>query len=342
MTEILIPKKNLIIDASVLSSLMSCGTFTDLRYNHNFVSLDGKSNSLEVGSLVHKILEVYRKGMINRLRRQDAIDTAFLAGEMYIRGCQFCTDFVSSHGDDTNITLGQEALFHEGEHRCTSKCIMKPQCGHQIDEYPGLQNTPQESTSSPNKIGWKWALETVQQYFDYYKNDSWVTLEAEVTKGEVLYEDEDIRILWKAKLDWVVDTNQGIYPVDTKTMKQRRDSVSLNNQFIGQCLIMKTRNIFIDKIGFQTSLEPKDKFSRPAISYTSDRLIEWQSVTLPFWGKMYQMYQETGYWPQNFTHCENKYGMCQFKSVCEADRGMREEELKLHFRVGKVWEPFDD
>lgn len=318
MTEILIPKKNLIIDASVLSSLMSCGTFTDLRYNHNFVSLDGKSNSLEVGSLVHKILEVYRKGLINRLRRQDAIDTAFLAGEMYIRGCQFCTDFVS---------------YHE---------YPKPQCGHQIDEYPGLQNTPQESTSSPNKIGWKWALETVQQYFDYYKNDSWVTLEAEVTKGEVLYEDEDIRILWKAKLDWVVDTNQGIYPVDTKTMKQRRDSVSLNNQFIGQCLIMKTRNIFIDKIGFQTSLEPKDKFSRPAVSYTADRLLEWQSVTLPFWGKMYQMYQETGYWPQNFTHCENKYGMCQFKSVCEADRGMREEELKLHFKIGKIWEPMED
>jgi len=334
MTDILIPsKKNIIIDASVLSSLMSCGTLTDLRYNHNFISLDGKSNSLEVGSLVHKVLEVYHKNMVNKIKRSDAISNAFLMGDTYIRGCSYCTDFEPIHD-----ILEMEKILND--HICLDKCILKPKCGHSPNEYPGLSNTPQESDRS--KTGWKWALTTLEQYFDYYKNDSWVTLEVEVVKKEILYEDDDIRIMWKAKLDRTVDTNQGIFPVDVKTMKVRRDTVSLNNQFIGQCLIMKTRNVIIDKIGFQTTLEPKDKFLRTVVPYSADRLLEWQSITLPYWCKMYVMYYETGYWPQNFTHCENKFGMCTFKGICESDRGMREEELKLHFKVGQAWEPSDD
>ena len=323
MTDILIPKKNVIIDASVLSSLMSCGTLTDLRYNHNFIPISGKSNSLETGSLVHKILETYHKNMVNRIKRDDAIANAFLIGETYVRGCQFCTDFVPSESQDDGYIQ-----------------ITRPKCGHQINEFPGMMNTPQESDRS--KVGWKWVFTTMEQYFDYYKNDSWVTLEVEVTKGEILYEDDECRVLWKAKLDRVVDTNQGIFPVDVKTMKMRRDTVSLNNQFIGQCLIMKTRNVVIDKIGFQTTLEPKDKFLRTIVSYSADRLIEWQSVTLPFWAKMYLMYQETGYWPQNFNSCEGKYGMCSYKEICESDRNMREETLKLHFKVGEKWEPMDE
>jgi hypothetical protein len=56
-----------------------------------------------------------------------------------------------------------------------------------------------------------------------YRNDYWVPLEVEVVKARILYEDEEIRILWKAKLDVIFDTNQGIYPCDHKTSKQRRD-----------------------------------------------------------------------------------------------------------------------
>ena len=310
-----IPKKNLIIDASIMSSLMSCGMLTDLRYNHNFISLDGKSNSLEVGSLVHKILEIFNKSIISGAKRSDAIQSSFVAGEMYVRGCQYCTDFEPT---ETEI---------------------KPLCGHTQNEYEGLKNTPQDNEK--NKVGWKWAFETMNQYFDFYKNDSWITLEAEVTKGEILYEDDDIRILWKAKLDRVVDTNQGILPVDVKTSKQNRNTLSLNNQFIGQCLLMKTRSMIIDKIGFQTTLEPKDKFSRVIMSYSADRLIEWQSITLPFWAKMYQMYQESEYWPQNFTHCDNKFGQCMYKGICESDRNMREEELQKNFKIGMKWDVFN-
>jgi hypothetical protein len=122
-------------------------------------------------------------------------------------------------------------------------------------------------------------------------------------------------------------------------MKQRRDNISLNNQFMGQCILMKTRNVIIDKIGFQTTLKPAEKFTRGPVSYSIDRLNEWQSEILPYWAYQMLSYAESGYWPPNFSHCENKFGNCTFVNICESDRGMREEEIKLNFIVGTKWNP---
>lgn len=281
MTEILIPKKNVILDSQVLSTLMSCARLTDFRFNYHFTSITGKSVSLEMGSIVHSFLENYYQNIINGVKKQDCIGFALIAAQEYA-----------------------------GSNEC--------------------QNSSPEDKS--------WALQTCEQYLDYYKNDYWTPLEVEVVKGEILYEDDEIRVMWKAKFDLISDTNQGIYPIDHKTMKQRRDTLTLNNQFIGQCILMKTRLMFVNKIGFQKSLKSEERFTRVSINYTLDRLIEWQSVILPYYAKLMLMYQESEYWPPNFTHCENKYGFCQFKEVCESDRGMREEILGNNYVVGPKWD----
>lgn len=323
-------KKNIILDATLLTSIMTCGRFTDLRFNHQLVSNSGKSNSLEVGSIVHKVLEVYYKSLINHLSKKDAIANGIIAGTLYVRGCEHCTDFTPTHHsiESTN----------EQEHVCNELCELKPKCGHPPNEYPGTKNTPPDSTSEPDRIGWKYALDTCEQYFEFYKGDHWIPLETEVVKREVLYEDDEIRIMWKAKLDLTVDTNQGIYSVDHKTMKQRRDTLSLNNQFIGQCILMKTRVAYVNKIGWQTSLKPEKKFLRVGVNYSADRLMEWQSEILPYWAYQLLQYNETGYWTPNFTHCEGKYGNCIFKEVCESDRNLREDVLKNSFIVGPKWD----
>lgn len=320
-------KKNIILDATTLTSIMNCARFTDLRFNHQLVQIGGKSNSLECGSIVHKVLEVAYRNMIHGIKRSDAIQNGLAAGEMYIKGCPFCTDF-TPHSIDKGIENGEQII----------ELIEKPSCNHPINEYPGVKNTPAESTSKPDRIGWKYALQTCEEYFDYYKSDFWTPLEVETVKRKLIYEDEEIRILWKAKLDWIIDNNQGQYPVDHKTMKQRRDSLSLNNQFMGQCIVIDTRNMFINKIGFQTSLKAEEKFTRVVMSYSSDRLIEFQSEIVPYWAYQLVQYNESGYWPPNYSNCEGKFGNCVFSDVCRADRGMRNEELKNNFIVGQKWD----
>lgn len=312
-------KKNVILDATILTSLMACPRMSDFRFNLSLQPIGGKSNSLECGSIVHKFLEVFYGCIINGVKREQAVGFGMAAAELYIRGCQHCTDFKPSPE------------------------IPKPVCGHKANDYPGVRNTPKDSTDKPKRTGWQYVLDTCDQYQQYYRNDHWVPLEVEVVKGEVLYEDDEVRILWKAKLDWTADTNQGIFPIDHKTMSQQRSTNSMNNQFMGQCMIMKTRQVIINKIGFQKTLPANEKFVRTPIPYTAARLLEWQSETLPYYAKLLLMYAETGHWPPNFTHCEGKYGNCNFyEHVCSSDPGMREENLRLNFVVGPEWNPTND
>jgi hypothetical protein len=201
-----------------------------------------------------------------------------------------------------------------------------------------VTNTPEESVRY--EVGWRFALDTCTQYFDFYKNDSFIPLSAEEVKGEIIYEDDEIRVLWKAKFDLIVDTNQnGIVSMDHKTFKQRRDKSSLSNQFLGQAILLKARNVIVNKIGLQSTVKIADRLTREVVSFSADRLIEWQSEILPYYAYKYVQYAESGYWPPDYTHCDTMFGPCMYKDVCQADRGMREEILKQNFTVAPVWDP---
>lgn len=324
-------KQSIVMDATYLTGLMNCARQVDFRHNMNLVSIKGKSNSLECGSIVHTYLESFYKNLIKGVSKPQAHEFGMVSAEMYIRGCPLCTGFTPSH----SCTGDVEMLITD--HICDENCILKPSCGHQVDQFPGVSQTEPESEGY--KIGWKWVLITCEQYYDHYKNDYWVPLEIEVVKAKVIYEDDVLRVLWKAKLDMVSDTNQGIYPVDHKTMKQNRDNTKLNNQFKGQCVLMDTRNVIINKIGFQKTLKPIDKFSREMISYSADALYEWASEIVPYYAHKVVEFNETGYWAPNYSNCDSKYGRCPFTEVCESDRGMREEVLKNNFITTAPWNP---
>jgi len=308
MTELLIPKKNIVIDATMFNTFLQCEQKLDLGFNRSFHSIRGKSNPLECGSIVHKILEVYYQSLIDGFGRDIAIANGMIAGQLYYTGCPDC--------------ISNTCKVHTGE------------------KYSGTVNVPLESEKKPyKKTGYNWIVETMGQYFDFYKNDHWIPLESERVRGKILYEDDEIRIYWKAKIDTLVDTNQSICPLDHKTMSQDRSTTPMNNQFMGQCLVTDTRMMIVNKIGFQTSLKPPEKFKRAVMTYSADKLMEWQSETLP--RHMYNLLNchETEYWPMRHTSCEDKYGKCQFHDVCNADKSLREDELKGNFVIGEKWDP---
>lgn len=345
--EIIIPsnKHNFVTDATLLSNIMKCSRYTDFKHNLNLQPIGGKGNSLEVGSIIHKFCEVYYKSQSQGLSKSQAFGFGISAAELYVAGCPLCTNFKPYKCDNcidgvVNIQDDLTNAFIKCK-KCDGKVLIeKPKCGHQIDEYPGLTNTPPESEGYV--VGWKHALQTCDEYAKFYSNDFWITVDVEVVKSKILYEDDEIRILFKSKLDWIVDTNQGIFPCDHKTMKQNRDQITLNNQFMGQCLIMSTKNVFINKIGLQKSLKPEDKFKRVNISYTSDRLLEWQSYILPYWCKQAIAWDEQGHYAPNFSNCESKFGKCEFYDVCSANPNMREDELRRLFVVGNEWNPTNE
>lgn len=292
--------KTISLDATVLTSLMGCARLTDFRFNKLQVRADGKSNSLEVGSLAHFILEHTNRALISGKNRIEAIQIGYAAGEEYIH----------PYSDESKY-------LDDKEHK-------------------GLLNTPEKSDK--HNIGWSYVFDTMRQYFDYWRDDTFIHLGAEETRGKIIFQDEEIQILWKAKFDDIIDTPSGVMSRDYKTMKQRRDTLDLNNQFMGQCICLGARQVLIDKIGFQTSLKPEEKFTRVIIPYSIDRLMEFAQEIVPYYARMLLAYNEAQTWPPNFTHCETKYGFCDYKEICQLDRSMRDEAFKINFKTGKVWD----
>ena len=298
MTEILIKKKNVIMDSQILSTLQACERLTDFRFNHNLQPITGKGNSLEAGWLMHKYLEAYYRSIKEGIRGQGAIDKAMAKGEIAIR-----------EGMDGN----------------------------------GLENTPVENEKHPNgqlsRVGSAYVIDTFLQYCQFYKNESWTPLEVEKVLNKVIYEDDTLRLMWKGKLDLITDTNQGIYPSDHKTMKQNRETLTLNNQFMGQCVLTEARAVIINKVGWQSSLKAEEKFKRVILSYSTARLIEWMDIAVYYANYLVSL-NEQDYWPPRFTHCD-KFAGCIFRGVCESDPNMRNEEINLHFKVCEPWDVSD-
>jgi len=310
LAEVVIKKKNIILDASMFTAYMKCARYFNFVYNMQLIDIDGKGNSLEAGSIVHAILEIYYTNLINGFSRSLSITAGMIAGEEYYFGCLDCKQ---------------------------NKCIKHKKS----DPYLGCKNVPLESDKYI--VGYNWIVKTMEMYFQHYMSDPFIPSESETVKGKVLYEDDEIRILWKAKIDVVVNVGQPkTVSMDHKSRKIDRKMGDIDNQFMGQCLIMGTNNMIINKIGFQSSLKPAEKFVRETMSYTSDRLNEWRNEILP--GKVYEFLSsiDLDKWDPRFTSCQNQYGFCDFYEVCRLDRGLREGKLKELFMVGPKWDPSNE
>jgi len=178
-------------------------------------------------------------------------------------------------------------------------------------------------------------------YVEFYRFERWVPLEVERPFRVVIYEDDDLRVIFQGKIDLIVDTGQISVPVDHKTESRRTEPIELNNQFMAYCYAAKSNNLIVNKIGFQKSLKAEDKFYRRMLSYEDDVLEEWKDETI-FKIRELLGYAEINYFPHRYTSCQDKYGKCIFHNVCHIGREARDMKLKSEFVVSEPWNPFKD
>lgn len=180
-------------------------------------------------------------------------------------------------------------------------------------------------------------IRTFKDYVAYYWGEHLVTLAVEQVGSKVLYEDEKLVILYDAKIDWIVRMkNCPVIPVDHKTSKRRGETIALSNQFMGYCWMLGVSNIMVNKIGLQRTLKPGEKFARPILSYPPSLIEAWRQNTI-WWVKQIKQFEETGFFPQNFTSCD-KYAGCIYRSVCEAPPETRVHTASQLFDIGEEWD----
>lgn len=181
-------------------------------------------------------------------------------------------------------------------------------------------------------------IRVFKEYVEHYWNEPHETLAVEQVGSKIMYEDAEFVLLYETKIDWIFRLKGvPVMPADHKHSKRRGPVHPLSNQFIGYCWMLNVHNIMVNKIGFQTSLKPSEKFERPIISYTRPVIDAWVQNTI-WWVKMLRFHQKMKVWPQNFTSCD-KYSGCIFQEVCHTTPDAR--VYKIHQLFKKADETWD-
>lgn len=180
-------------------------------------------------------------------------------------------------------------------------------------------------------------MNAFRDYTVFNANDAWDNiLSVEEVASKILYEDNDLIILYEGKIDLSIAlTNCPLMPIDHKTSKMRRDPNLLSNQFMGYCWLLDVNNIIENKIGFQKTLTPAEKFQRHTLSYSPPLLTEWKENSI-YWLKKYIYDSSNNFYPANYTSCD-KYSGCIYRDVCSSTADSREEKLTRMFNI-KKWD----
>ena len=183
-------------------------------------------------------------------------------------------------------------------------------------------------------------LDNMREYFAYYMNERWLPIDVERIHKKVIFEDDEIVILYVGKIDVsVTGESQDIplMPVDHKTYDRWFDPLSLENQFTGYAVLLDVKYITINKIGFQKSYTPDKKFRRVKLNYTEEKKHEWIHNTAAL-TKDLVFAMENNRYPMRRTQC-GLYGGCKAKPICEIDPRARDGIKEKMYRITEPWNP---
>ena len=89
--------------------------------------------------------------------------------------------------------------------------------------------------------------------------------------------------------------------------------------------------MIVNKIGFQKTKKPIERFTRPAYIYRPEILEEWK-LNVIYRVKQMIAYQEADYYPRNFTSCE-KFNGCYLQRFCTTSPGGREFLIGTEYKI---------
>lgn len=191
-------------------------------------------------------------------------------------------------------------------------------------------------------------LNNLLEFLKFIQASSWIPLAAEKHFRVKVYEDPvaRLRIYLTGRIDLILRSPQiSVLPVDNKTESERWFYTQMSNQFKIYCIATETNILGVQRIGFQKTVKPEEKFKMEMLPFDPDVLEEWRTVTLPHYVLRLIECYEKDFWPMNSTSCVHGHFKCEFsdgrdhKGICNVSRSVREQKLLRYFKIGEPWDP---
>lgn len=173
-------------------------------------------------------------------------------------------------------------------------------------------------------------LEVLEEHYDYWRvADQNLRIKAvENPFLYVLYEDDDVRIHMAGKIDLLYDDDKYTnMPMDHKSYDRSFEILRLNNQFRNYCVATGSNYLIVNRIGFQKTLKPEEKFKRVPLSYDDLYLQQWKDNTV-LGIFHYLECAAKNQWPMNETSCDKYHRKCEYYEVCDSS-GKEAKDYKL-------------
>jgi len=184
-------------------------------------------------------------------------------------------------------------------------------------------------------------VEVMEENFDFWRvaDQNLQIVSVEQPFLYLLYEDDDVRIHMAGKIDLIYNDNQYTnMPMDHKSFDRSYEVSRLGNQFKNYCKATNSNYLVVNKIGFQKTLKPHEKFLRVPVSYDPIILDDWRDNVV----KVIFHYLEcaaTNSWPMNETSCDKFNRRCEYYEVCDSS-GKEAKVFKLNSNYVTV-DPWD-
>ena len=178
----------------------------------------------------------------------------------------------------------------------------------------------------------------LREYARYYVDENIVPIHIEEPFMVEIYRSPELIIYISGKPDLIFayGNSSQANVMDHKRVSRETEITSLRNQFNMYAAGIKTDTVIVNKVGFQKSKKPHERFLRTPFIYSPEIIEEWIEEVI-FKVKEMVAFQESGYFPRNRTSCE-KWSGCYLKRYCSSRPAVRKFLLGTEYLIGEQWD----
>lgn len=185
-------------------------------------------------------------------------------------------------------------------------------------------------------------IEVLQETCKVWKNEdeTFEILAVEQPFMYVLFEDDYMRVVMIGKIDLIVNTLKfKNLVVDHKSYERDFPVKRLNNQFTNYAIATDSNYLVVNRIGFQTSIDPDKKHKRVFLSYDDLFKENWKNNAVKVI-RQYVDYAIDNDWPMNLTSCDKFNRPCEYLNVCDTSGTVADKLFKLetNFKLAEKWD----